>query len=44
MRRNEEETVRVVLKWKLTGNRPSQQPIKIWMDIVEDLKKIGVRE
>jgi len=45
MRRNEEETVRAVLDWKPTGQRPRGWSRKRCMDTVEeDFKKIGVRE
>jgi hypothetical protein len=46
MRKNEKETVRTVLEWRLTGKRPRVSlKKKRWLDIVEEnLKKIGVRE
>lgn len=43
MRKNEKETVRVVLEWRSTGKRPCGRPRKKWLDKVEeDSKKIGV--
>lgn len=45
MRRNEEDAVRVVMEWKLTGKRLRGWPRKRWIDkMEEDLKKIGVQE
>lgn len=45
MRRDEEDMVRVVLKWKSTEMRPRGRLRKTWLDTIEDdLKKIGVRE
>jgi hypothetical protein len=44
MRRNEEETVRTMLEWRPMGKRPRGRPRKRWLDTVEDLKEIEVRE
>ncbi|KAF0753469.1 Uncharacterized protein FWK35_00019834 [Aphis craccivora] len=42
MRRRENEVVRVTLKWKPIGKRPRGRPRKRWIDVVEDLKILGI--